>query len=83
MGEGGAGFNPVQPLDPKARDYVEQIDAIVDALVIAGDAKNLFWDESARTLIAGLIDYVVRCDSDDEFEPPADDAALEDSDAEE
>ena len=82
MGEGGAGFNPVQPLDPEARDYVEQIDAIVDALVIAGDAKNMFWDESARTLIAGLIDYVVRCDSDGEFEPPADDAAMEGSNAE-
>ncbi len=71
MGEGGARFNPLQALDPKARDYVEQIDAIVDALVIGGDAKNLFWDESARTLIAGLIDYVVRCDSDG-FQPPAD-----------
>lgn len=80
MGEGGARFNPLQALDPKARDYVEQIDAIVDALVIGGDAKNLFWDESARTLIAGLIDYVVRCDSDDEFEPPADDAATEGAD---
>jgi hypothetical protein len=82
LGEGGARFNPLQALDPKATDYVEQIDAIVDALVIAGDAKSLFWDEAARTLIAGLIDYVVRCDSDSEFEPPADDAAMEDSDAE-
>ena len=79
----GARFNPFGLLDPKARDYVEQIDAIVDALVIAGDAKNLFLDESARTLIAGLIDYVVRCDSDGEFDPPADDEAMEDSDAEE
>ena len=83
MGKGGARFNPLEALDPKARDYVEQIDAIVDALVIAGDDKNLFWDESARTLIAGLIDYVVRRDSDDEFEPPADDDAMEDIDAEE
>ena len=82
MGKGGARFNPLQALDPKATDYVEQIDAIVDALVIASDAKNLFWDESARTLISGLIDYVVRCDSDGEFDPPADDEALEDFDAE-
>jgi Type IV secretory system Conjugative DNA transfer len=79
MREGGARFNPLQALDPEARDYVEQIDAIVDALVISGDAKNLFWDESARTLIAGLIDYVVRCDSDNEFEPPANVAAIEGS----
>ena len=34
----------------------------------------------ARTLIAGLIDYVMRCESDGEFEPPADDAAMEGSD---
>lgn len=82
MGEGGARFNPLQALDPSAMDYVEQIDAIVDALVIAGDAKSLFWDESARTLIAGLIDYVVRRDGNgDEFEPPADDEATEDTDA--
>ena len=40
MGEGGAGFNPLQALDPEARDYVEQIDAIVDALVIGGDAQK-------------------------------------------
>ena len=59
-----------QMLDPEARDYVEQIDAIVDALVIGGDDKNRFWDDAARTLIAGLIDYVVRRDSDGEFVPP-------------
>jgi hypothetical protein len=81
--EKGARLNPLEPLDPNARDYVEQIDSIVDALVIASDAKNLFWDESARTLIAGLIDYVVRRDSDGEFEPPADDEATEDTDVEE
>jgi len=81
--ENGARLNPLDLLDPKANDYVELLDAIVDALVIAGDAKNLFWDESARTLIAGLIDFVVRCDSDGEFEPPADDAAMEGSNVEE
>ena len=51
--------------------------------MIGGDAKNLFCDDAARTLIAGLIDYVVRCDSDGEFEPPADDAAMEGADVEE
>ena len=54
---------------------------IVDALVIGGDDKNRFFDDAARTLIAGLIDYVMRCDSDGEFEPPADDTAMEGSDA--
>ena len=44
--------------------------------------KTVFWDDAARTLIAGLIDYVVR-DGDGEFEPPADDAAAEDADVEE
>ncbi len=44
--ENGARLNPLDPLDPKSRDYVEQIDAIVDALVIAGDDKNRFFDES-------------------------------------
>jgi type IV secretory pathway TraG/TraD family ATPase VirD4 len=81
MGKGGAQWNPLEPLDPAAADYVEQIDAIVDALVIAGDGKNLFWDESARTLIAGLIDYVVRRDRDDEFVPPVEDTEMEEVNA--
>jgi hypothetical protein len=83
MGKGGARWNPLELLDPSAMDYVEQIDAVVDAMVIAGDGKNLFWDEAARTLIAGLIDYVVRRDDDGEFSPPADDAAMENTDVEE
>jgi type IV secretory pathway TraG/TraD family ATPase VirD4 len=70
-------FNPVAMLDPKARDYVEQIDAIVDALVIGGDDKNRFWDDAARTLISGLIDFVVRRDSDREFMPRVKDTEAE------
>ena len=81
--EEGARLNPLEALDPEARDYVEQVDSIVDALVIAGDGKNVFWDEAARTLIAGLIDYVVRRGSEGEFEPPADDTEMEDTDVEE
>ena len=80
--EKGARLNPLETLDPKARGYVEQIDSIVDALVIGGDEKHRFFDDAARTLIAGLIDYVVRRDGDGEFEPPADDAAMEDIDVE-
>jgi type IV secretion system protein VirD4 len=81
--EKGARLNPLEPLDPKARGYVEQIDSIVDALVIGSDDKNRFFEDAARTLIAGLIDYVVRRDGDGEFEPPADDDAMEDIDVEE
>ena len=83
LSENGARFNPLDLLDPKARDYVEQIDVIVDAVVIGGDDKNRFFDDAARTLIAGLIDYVMRCESNDEFEPPADDTAMEGSDVRE
>jgi type IV secretion system protein VirD4 len=55
-----AGFNPLAELNPASPDYAEQVDLIADALVIPGDARSQFWDENARTVIAGLIDYIVR-----------------------
>ena len=39
---------------------MEQLDLIVDALVIPGGDKSVFWDESARTVIAGVLDYIIR-----------------------
>ena len=75
--EKGARLNPLEPLDPEARDYVEQIDSIVDAIVIGGDEKNRFFEDAARTLIAGLIDYVVRARGKEEFKAPQADAAME------
>ena len=40
-------------LDPEALDYVEQLEPIVDALVIAGDDKNRSSMKPRAPLIAG------------------------------
>jgi type IV secretory pathway TraG/TraD family ATPase VirD4 len=55
-----AHFNPLTDLDPQARDYAEQLDAIADALVRPGVPKHRFWTEASRAVIAGYIDYLIR-----------------------
>lgn len=55
-----ARFNPLDTLDLKAPDYVERVRNIADALVVPSTYGNdTFWDNAARALIAGLIDYVM------------------------
>ncbi len=54
-----ARFNPLDTLDLKAPDYVERVRNIADALVVPStNGNDTFWDNAARALIAGLIDYV-------------------------
>ena len=67
--QGTAHLNPLDALDPESDTYVEDIYAIVDALVIAGNENNRFWTESARSVIAGTIDYAIRRRGE-EFVPP-------------
>jgi hypothetical protein len=66
-----ARYNPLAELYPESPDYSEQVDLIADALVIPGGDKSQFWDENARTVIAGLIDYVVRASLEEEWDPDA------------
>jgi type IV secretory pathway TraG/TraD family ATPase VirD4 len=56
-----ARFNPLAEIDPASDDYAERIAAIADALVVTNpNGKDAFFDNSARDLIAGLIDYAKR-----------------------
>jgi hypothetical protein len=55
-----ARFNPLANLNPSAPDYVETVRAIADALVVpSGDKSGAFFDNAARGLIAGVIDYTM------------------------
>jgi hypothetical protein len=54
-----ARFNPLAELDLRAADYSERVDLISDALVVPTSSKDSFFDNSARALINGLIDYVM------------------------
>jgi hypothetical protein len=56
-----ARFNPLAELNPAAHDYAERVNAIAEALVVANPAsKDAFFENTARDLIAGLIDYTRR-----------------------
>lgn len=51
-------YNPMAALDPKSETIIEDAGMIADALVLAGEAKDPHWDDSARNLIEGLILHV-------------------------
>jgi type IV secretion system protein VirD4 len=54
-----ARFNPLAGLQPGSETIIEDAGMIADALVVPGEAKDPHWDDSARTLIEGLILHVV------------------------
>jgi type IV secretion system protein VirD4 len=54
-GEQGSCFNPLAELDPDSLTLVDDIRSITNALVVDGDAKASHWNNSARTLLTGII----------------------------
>lgn len=52
-------FNPLDCIDPDSDEAVDDAAAIAEALIVAADAKDAHWDESARNFLQGLILYVV------------------------
>lgn len=59
-------FNPLDPLDPNAEESIDEAGRIADALVVINpESKDPFWDESARSMVKGLILHVLTAE---EFE---------------
>ena len=52
-------FNPLSVLKPGAPDYVDKLAYLAEALIVTQSAKDPFWDDTARELVAGLMAYVV------------------------
>lgn len=53
-------FNPLALLVANSHHYAEEVDLLADALVVQdADSDASHWDESARILLAGMIDYLV------------------------
>lgn len=49
-------FNPLGELDPNSRTVVDDVKSITHALVVdSGDARSQHWNDSARTLLLGII----------------------------
>lgn len=59
-------FNPLDTLDPTNSESIDEAGRIADALVVINqDSKDPFWDESARSMVKGLILHVL---TDEQFE---------------
>lgn len=55
-----AGFNPLEGLDPKNDDFIDECDAIADALVVHdGKGDNAHFYDTARLVLRGYIAWVV------------------------
>jgi type IV secretory pathway TraG/TraD family ATPase VirD4 len=50
-------FNPLDTLDPKAEETIDEAGRIADAIVVVheGGTNDPFWDESARAMVKGLL----------------------------
>ena len=55
-GEPSACFNVLDEIDPESRTVVDDVKSITHALVVdTGDARAQHWNDSARTLLLGII----------------------------
>lgn len=52
-------FNPLDALDPASEEVIDEAGRVADAIVVMQDSKDPFWDESARSMIKGLILHVL------------------------
>lgn len=54
-----AGFNPLDGLDPKSDNFIDECDAIADALVVQeGKGDNAYFYDAARLILRGYIAWV-------------------------
>ena len=58
LGMKQAAFNPLDKLDPASDRFVDDAFIIAEALVVSDHAREPFWNDEARALIAGLIMHV-------------------------
>lgn len=52
-------LNPLEFLDLRNAELVEDVEAIADAIVLPGSGKDVHWDESARSLIHGILLFIL------------------------
>ncbi|MEM9167619.1 MAG: type IV secretory system conjugative DNA transfer family protein [Planctomycetota bacterium] len=53
-------FNPLDALDPSSLSVIDQAGQVADAIVMANkQAKDTFWDDSARSMVKGVILHVI------------------------
>lgn len=58
-GARSACFNPLSLIDIDGPRVTEDIGLLADALVVPGSSEDSHWDESARTILSGVIAHLV------------------------
>ena len=54
-------FNPLDAIDRNARDFVEQVGMLVEALVVPGPpGESPHWDETTRNIVKGTIIFLLK-----------------------
>jgi hypothetical protein len=61
-GTTSASFNPLAHIDMAGARVTEDIGLLADALVVPGSEGDSHWDESARTILAGVIAHLLAND---------------------
>ena len=54
-----ARFNPLDAIDPASEEALDDVTRLADAIVVVQAQNDPFWEESARTLIRGIILHVL------------------------
>ena len=52
-------FNPLDALDPANEETIDEAGRIADAVVVIHESNDPFWDESARSMVKGLLLHVL------------------------
>jgi type IV secretory pathway TraG/TraD family ATPase VirD4 len=52
-------FNPLDALDPASDETIDEAGRIADAVVVIHESNDPFWDESARSMVKGLLLHVL------------------------
>ncbi len=58
-GERGGYFNPLDMIDPEAMEAIDDVTDLAEALVIRSSGKDAHWDDSARSIINGVLLYIL------------------------
>src|SRR6266404_2297256 len=52
-------FNPLDALNPEHEETIDEAGRIADAIVVIHESNDPFWDESARSLVKGLLLHIL------------------------
>ena len=52
-------FNPLDALNPEIEETIDEAGRIADAIVVIHESNDPFWDESARSLVKGLLLHIL------------------------